>query len=331
MATVSSSYAGCMQPQPSAIAYAQPQPVEETPTTAQAQPVDETGTTAPAEAADAGSVDAAGGPTYEQGATNAYPWSGYWWPQRPSADDLNLYDADSALALYDRYVLKTRGYDPGSRAWERANHSRSDSWAGSCQAWAAASLLTREPPGSVTRAGVKFDHDSLEGLITAIYYEPTYQWLAGQRSDTSNQSDPKFADLDPAWLDHLVRTRIGGQHQGFIMDIDAGAEVWNFPVFAYRRSSTTAVDGTEHVSLIVYYANASADTRGEPDWFARTYTYDLNVDSSNTLRGAYTGDSIARHPDFAWAPTGKTSGSGMDPRNPRIDEAIVEEILGYEI
>jgi hypothetical protein len=45
------------------------------------------------------------------------PWSGWWWPLKDSLNP-NMYDKGGPLDKYDQYVLATRGYNPGARAWE---------------------------------------------------------------------------------------------------------------------------------------------------------------------------------------------------------------------
>ena len=125
------------------------------------------------------------------------------------------------------------------------------------------------------------------------------------------------------------------------MDVTAGSEIWNYPVFGYRRSSSFSDQRTEHVRTTVYYTAATTDNSDEPNYFTRTYTYTLHHDPEGAW-SEWTGDSIHDHPDFAWRPTGRgtswpTTGMrpGQDPLlrhvNPKLDPSIVSEILGYRV
>ncbi|MEW5759191.1 MAG: hypothetical protein AB1779_00315 [Candidatus Thermoplasmatota archaeon] len=59
------------------------------------------------------------------------PWSGFWWPMSNDRNP-NLYDENGPLEKYDKYVLATRGYNPGAKEFcntssiaggHRVNHS----------------------------------------------------------------------------------------------------------------------------------------------------------------------------------------------------------------
>jgi hypothetical protein len=252
----------------------------------------------------------------EYGSTSRWPWSGYWWPMLDTS--LNLYDNGQAMDMYDRYMRAT-GRSSNAQAYEKANFSTSDpknDWWGHCHAWSAASIMTRQPPSSVTRAGVTFGTDQLRGLVTKLYNSPTYTWLAGTRNDGTSTTTAAYKDVAPAWMDWLLRYYVRYYRYPFIMDINADNQVWNFPVFAYSRTSTTSTDGTEAVRTTVWYSSPDAHITGTK-YFSRTYTYNLK---SGTL-GSWTGNSVSDHPDFAWIPTGKNPPS-------HISESVIEEIIG---
>lgn len=254
----------------------------------------------------------------EYGSASRWPWSGYWWPMYSGYK--NLYDNGEALQAYDTYVQATRGTNPGSQSWESANRRTDDpanEWWGHCHAWAAASILTQEPPASLTKAGVNFDTDDLRGLVTQLYYNPKYTWLSGTRSDTNNQNSAAYKDIAPAWFDWLMRYYVGYYRYPFIMDISADSEVWNFPAFAYTRDVSTGANGSQNVTMTVWYSSPDDGVTGTR-YFSRTYTYTL----SNGSLGSWTGNSVTDHPDFAWLPSGK-----YDNGSP-VKENIVEEIIG---
>ncbi len=256
----------------------------------------------------------------EWGSTSRWPWSGYWWPMLSS--DLNLYDNGQAMQQYDTYLLNTTGRAGGAQAWERANHSTdvaANDWWGHCHAWASASILTPEPQASRTVGGVTFGTNQLRGLVTELYYQPTFNWLAGTRSNTDNTSDAAYKDIAPAWMDWLLRYYVRYYRYPFIMDISADSQVWNFPVFAYTRNSTVYAGGSESVSTTVWYSNPLANVTGTK-YFSRTYTYNLVPGQL----GTWTGSSVNDHPDFAWVPTGRKA-------MPHIDAGTVQTIEGQAV
>lgn len=264
-------------------------------------------------------IPASASAAQEWGSTSRWPWSGYWWPMLDTKS--NLYDAGGPLAKYDQYLKNTTGTAGGAQAWERANHHTSDpknDWWGHCHAWAAAAILTREPAYNFTRGNVTFNTNDTKGLVTEMYYSPKYTWLSGIRVDSPNEptTSPAYKDIAPAWMDYLLRYYVRYYRYPFIMDISANSEVWNFPVFAFDRTTTPNADGTESVRTIVWFSSPDYGATGTK-YISRVYTYRLKA---GTL-GEWTGNSVTDHPDFAWVPTGKTAPS-------HLDEAKVETILG---
>lgn len=254
------------------------------------------------------------------------PWSGYWWPNK-RAEGANLYERGGPLDKYDRYVKQTRGHDPGARAYEERHFSSTGSengtWWGHCHGLAAAAILVPAlPADGIDTAGVHFTQDDLEGLATALYSNPKYEWLAGTRSDTDDPANHDFQDMNPAWMDYLLRTRIGQQGTSFVMDEAAGAPVWNYPVAGFDRVVTGRnADGSRNVRTAVSYTDAIKGA-ATAQTFTKTYTYTLTDRPDGTTDGAWTGDSVLDHPDFAWMPTGRG-----EPPNVKLDPAIVSEIL----
>jgi hypothetical protein len=105
--------------------------------------------------------------------------------------------------------------------------------------------------------------------------------------------------------------------------VNADSQVWNYPVFAYQRSTVANANGTESVTTTVWYSSPDWNATGTK-YFSKTYTYTLQA---GTL-GAWTGASVTDHPDFAWVPTGKRAGTST---NPQVTEANVEAITGLNV
>jgi hypothetical protein len=123
-------------------------------------------------------------------------------------------------------------------------------------------------------------------------------------------------------MDYLLRYYIRYHKYPFIMDINSNSQVWNYPVFAYNRTSTQYAGGIEDVKTTVWYTSADWNVTGTK-YFSRTYTYRLQ---SGTL-GQWFGASVNDHPDFAWVPTGKR----MSGANPHVTERNVEAITGLDV
>jgi len=252
------------------------------------------------------------------------------WPQTPGQK--NLYDDNGPLHHYDWYVWKTRGYNPETQGWQRQNKSNGASWAGHCQAWAAASILTTEPPaGGVTHGGVHFSHDTLEGLLTTVYETPTVEGFWGTRYNGASSGQAALDVLDPAWMDYLLRYYVQQHGTSFVMDTDKGAPVWNFPVAGFNRREQDIGNGVRRVTTDVWFRSPTPDVAGydAKTFFSKTYVYDLWNTSTGASNGRWVSDD---HPDFAWRPGRPQASDGAGTlRNPRLDPAIVEEILGRRL
>ena len=259
----------------------------------------------------------------EWGSSKKWPWSGYWWPMLDNG--YNLYANNGPLQKYDQW-LSTYGIASQAQSWERQNHYTNDpkdDWWGYCHAWSTAAILSPEPR-AVTRNGVTFNVNDTKGLVTALYYEPTFNWLSGVRVDNAGDTNSAaYRDIAPAWMDYLLRYYIRYHQYPFIMDINADSQVWNYPVFAYQRNSTALANGGEQVTTTVWYASPDWNTTGTR-YFPKTYTYRLDPGSL----GEWTGNSVQDHPDFAWAPNGKRAGTGT---NPWVTESNIEALTGLDV
>jgi len=244
------------------------------------------------------------------------PWSGHWWPFNQSGS-LNLYDDNGPLEKYDRYVEADTGTNPGTKAWEADNHASGAGWWGHCHAWAAASVLEPEPR-AVTKLGVKFTQDDMEGLLTELYYSPAYQRWGTECQDCPDGSGP-FTDVHPSDFDWVMREYMGKQRKNVIMDLDPSTPVWNYPAYQYTRTATT-IDGVEHVTMSVKIARPVVGISGtETDTVRFTYTLQPGT------KGEWTGNSVYYHPDFVWIATSRVGqGSG---HNPLLKYSVVQEIM----
>lgn len=254
--------------------------------------------------------------TSETGRANKTPWSGPWWPFAESALP-NLYDSGRALDKYDAYVAEAYGYNPGARDWELNNHYGGAAWWGHCHAWAAASISESEP-SAVTKAGISFTQDEVEGLLTELYFSPGWTVWGTQCRDCATTS-LQYMDVTPAEFDAVIRDRMGAKKQNVIMDLDPGEQVWNYPAYKYARESEVS-GGVETVKMMVTVATPQVNVSGtRSENIIYTYVLEPGTD------GYWTGHSVNDHPDFIWVMTSRTTTGG--DVNPNLSYSIVQEIV----
>ncbi len=251
------------------------------------------------------------------------PWSGWWWPLLDSRDP-NLYDDGGPLAKYDAYVEALDWGDPGTQQWELVNHSTTDpeaTWWGHCHAWAAAAVLVAEPLAAGYDAGIYFSVADLKGLITELYYAPSAENY-GERYNGREGED--YSDIAPGLFHQVIRYYVGQQRVALVADIDAGEQVWNYPLYAYDMgfAADDQYSNVTHVTARVSYADDGvvADYAGT-QVLEKEYTYWLQFDGDEIVDSGWEGDSVEDHPDFLWVPTGR------DADQTPLDMDVVQAIL----
>lgn len=222
-------------------------------------------------------------------------------------------------------------------------------WEGLCHAWAPAALIEPEPMCPVEYNGVKFEVNDLKALLLLTYQNTgvTGSVMFGTRC---NEMDIKNKDifgrptvaecLDMnAGTFHLITTNmIGVYKRGYVGDLTATAQVWNFPVYTYdiidqqdfnpseamKKFYPNTVDKYPFNSATVqvqynrvqirYVVESSLDDNyswtkeGMLDRFTRskTYTYIVELDERrNVIGGEWVGSTLEDHPDFLWIPMNK--------------------------
>jgi hypothetical protein len=254
--------------------------------------------------------------TYETGAASKVPWSGWYWPY-PETPLPNMWDEDGPLDKYDRYVEKTTGQNPGALQWELDNQSDGVSWSGHCHAWAAAAIMEPEPR-RVTKEGITFTQDEVEGLLTEMYSSPGWKFW-GTRCDGCGKQSAEYKDITPAEFDAVVREQMGHLKKNLIMDIDPDTAVWNYPAYEYKRYSTF-VNGVEEVTMNITLAVPKVNVPGTVS-DVHTYKYTLVPGTD----GEWAVGSVTDHPDFVWVVLSRTRLSSQFT-NPNVDYDIVKEI-----
>jgi len=174
------------------------------------------------------------------------PWSGHWYPHNKSeilqGEDFNYFwkpvnIQGSPLWKYDQYVLKTRGFNP--KSWKKEKdflklYEKSVHWSGLCDAWAFASIFSKEPKRSIQKNGITFTVRDQKALLLKIFEQRNYpnHLNVGQKNDGSYKAN--YLDLYPEQILKIVQRQLFERKLPFIFDHDAGIEVWNEPVFAAK-------------------------------------------------------------------------------------------------
>lgn len=282
--------------------------------------------------------------------------------------------------------------------WEHRNHGRygatdPDSWWGHCNGWSSYVLNEDEPVrpvsvrmdrtitparvvecASASEAGcVRFELGDINALGAELYWNDAAR-LLGRRCeqassefnfDTSGRINSVECRDGNAGSFHIITTNmIGLMRRPYIVDLNADQQVWNYPVYSYRVTSsrdiavadalreigapagtTTWTYNTDAVRLVRVTMQASLvedavppSTQPQGGNLARyttveTYDYVLELDAAGTIIGGeWVGRSKTDHPDFMWYSYGNTSYAAssddlLDADNTALRYSVFKQIL----
>lgn len=276
------------------------------------------------------------------------PWSSWWFPQI----ERDLFDDGLGTAALEKYdlVRAAKNGRSGAAAFEAKSYRPTGPhWEGLCDAWAIAASIFPEPKAA---RSVKLSNGSLVSfsvgdqkallLKTLDAVDPASLTRYGQRF-TGNADGWIFPDLFPQELHRFVEKQLFERKQMFIMDHDPGVEVWSEPVYKanYRVSAVPGRPDAVFVRLWLYSATTypSKEQRDKIGLreLVREYDYylfgkpdgagNLVVESGVWAKGELV-DSRRDHPDFVYFVKDPASLARLS-RNPEIDPAIVDQILGH--
>lgn len=256
----------------------------------------------------------------DQGSSEIFPWSGYWWPHQEGA-------MLGPLASYDHLT------GASAVTWEKGHHAAGDDtpdWFGYCHAWAASSVLEPEPTaGRMARFQQRTkqlpvgDQKGLLAVSHALDVANTY----GDRFGDGVGSD-ELQDLTPDSLWRLLKLYVKQQRVPLILDVEATEEVWNYPVYAYRIVQTgERENGVRTAELGIWMADNSVTPNHvglKPKFLSYTFRFRMRNGSVVMGSGRWIGRSVQDHPDFAWYPY------IARPENPEVKYPIVRELLGRD-
>jgi hypothetical protein len=252
----------------------------------------------------------------DEGTAANCPWSGYWWQHKSGG-------LTGPLTKYDAVV--------GSHAsqWEKDTHLNGDlpDWFGYCHAWSASAVTEREPREIRTVGQTTFGIGDQKGLLAACHAQDVANTY-GQRYQGNPGDD--FQDIYPDELWKTLQMYLKQRRVPIVLDLEPGAEVWNYPVYQYRVDYQPSAEGDgwyEGAMTIV-----CADDNVEPDFvgmqpLTKNYTFRIQFKDGAIVSGSgkWTGLSVTDHPDFAWYPYVAVA------ENPEVQVAEVSKIVGFAV
>lgn len=263
------------------------------------------------------------------------PWSSWWYPKydRGIFDNSINTDGKSSLARYDDYTKLLNMNIGSSRDFEEKNvyDPTASKWSGLCHAWALAAIMEKEPSIPVKKNGITFRVQDLKALLIKTYEASNPKEVYGQRNNAD--WDSVYEDIYPEQFHRVLQAELFEKKTPFIIDFDAGFQVWNVPVYSalLRISKDEQDPNLMHVKLNIDVVSPFVE---DPNFtgmqtISMFYTYDLygTWDSSGQFiveYGVWTGRSRRDHPDFI---TVKPQEVERLSHNEFIKSNVVDEIL----
>jgi hypothetical protein len=304
------------------------------------------------------------------------PYIDTWYPE--SSQGTNQL---GALTKYDQAFYSG---ESKSAKWELEHHSRpSPAWYGHCNGTAVSVSRYQSPKSSVKRprncvvgsaSCVEFSPSDIRALIAEMNMNSKAKFISGRRCNLSAaaiqsrpplRADPQVMDacddVNPGSFHVSLVNFIGRMKQPIIFDENMTDEVWNYPIYKYRYSSSGPLDEAQAVAalqlgdqidswvfnpkarswvkieMIISYRNASNEIPGNAgqigDASEKTYEYILELDDNgDIIGGEWVGNYRYNHPDFIWMPFEPATPTGDDSRgNPLLSNKEVTAIWAESV
>lgn len=221
---------------------------------------------------------------YESNEAAHLPWSGYWWPFNTGGLATGIGYRGHPAPL-EKYELLTNGDESGPLvSWYKEHYYDPDTldWYGHCGDWARAASFENYEIWPSSENNIVFRVGDKKGLLTLAHNQDISEW------GNANEFPQDFH----YWLLYYI----GEKKRAFIADLDAGEEIWNYPIYKYEMHSNVS-GNVKSVRVKIHYATDNV----EPDYMGTlertaTYTYDLFLDGDKIVGGEWTGESIDDHP-----------------------------------
>lgn len=251
----------------------------------------------------------------DSGSASAYPWSGYWWAHSEGG-------LTGPLSKYDKV------YSTKASVWEASAHpaSAAQEWFGHCHAWSAAAVTEKEPRENRNFRNTQFSIGDQKGLICALHAQDEATSYGDRYGDGNGSEDRSDLTPDEVW--RLLQLYVKQRNIPLIFDLEAGQEVWNYPVYQYQVTYEPAGDGWYNGTMQLVFADddVTQDYLGtQPGIY--TYTFRMRFQGGSVVAGSgqWTGESVEDHPDFAWYPYVARA------ENPHVDVDKVAQIVGFAV
>ena len=247
-------------------------------------------------------------------------WTGDYYPYSAGGLAKRVGGQPSALEKFDQ---ATNGQGLAQHAeLQLAQQLGGTSWAGHCNGLAAAGTMTSAPQHSVARQGVTFSTTDIKALLIAIWQDGGK--IVGGRCNlkdipvdaTGRVTDATCRGVNPAAFHLALANFLGLEGKPLINDIQAGEQVWNYPIVGYqvlRKTPLTAASANQLLGRSggIYAYDASAtkfywvQTRVTlATGSVKTYEYLLEGNDAGEITGGeWVGATREDHPDFIWRHT----------------------------
>lgn len=273
-------------------------------------------------------------------------WACHWFPMqetRPGGDTVNnLYSVGGPLDKLD----KVTGGSSRQYEWDHSRKAIDDgeefAWWGHCNNAAEAACILQAPKHSVTMTGkdgtpVTFSRGDIQGLLVKVTPSLINRVdFKGERYNGTGRENPN----DPApEMFMSVMQEWAKDGIPFVLDIDKGQQVWNFPYDQVKISeSTTAPAGFDASGLptdgsVKFYHIDMSGTGYDKK--KRVYECYVQRDSSGNVvtSGWINTPNTNNNPDFMWRPhpVGDVMAKSAwvlrnNATNPQVDPQVVYDI-----
>jgi hypothetical protein len=278
------------------------------------------------------------------------PWSSWWYPKFEDT----LFSSATGLSplekidLYrDAHFQAKRPEGMGAAPFEkRKQDTRALAWEGMCNAWSLASILAPEPREPRTFRIGKKDVTFSVGDQKALLLK-TFEGLSDNEVQVYGQ---KFTGNDEGWIHpdifpdqfhRFVEVQLFERKKPFIMDHDAGVEIWNVPVYKANYSMGPVEGMPNAVQVRMWLYSASSTQKSEMDFVGtketiREYHYilfgepmpdgTLEINSGIWIKGPNGIDSRKDHPDY-FLTVSESALAARQSFNPYVQADLVDRIL----
>ncbi len=287
--------------------------------------------------------------------TGVRPWSAWWYPKF----EKTLFDGPNApLEKYDRYryyhyVKQNRRGPPNAAAeLERRSHDAAAlKWEGLCNAWSFASILRPEPVQvrrlKAGNAVVTFDVADQKALLMKTFegIKDSEIEVYGQKF-TGDHTGWIHPDPFPDQFHRFIEEMLIRRKETFIMDHDAGVEIWNVPVFKANYIMEAVPNRKDAVQVRMWLYTAAPLRKEQINQIGtqetvREYHYvlmgqplsgnRLDVRAGVWIKGPNGTDSRKAHPDY-FITVPNRANLTRESFNSAVEAEVVDRIIdGKEI